>query len=420
MLIQTQDSGPTRQPSAVAFGFVLITVVLDLLAMGITVPVLPDLVLRLLHGNTESAALAFGALTAVWALMQFLCSPLQGVLSDRFGRRPVILISNFGLSFDYILMAVAPNLSLLLVGRILSGMAAASISTAMAYIADVSPPDQRAGRFGLISIAFGLGFVLGPAVGGLLGNLSLRLPFWCAAGLSLANAAYGLIVLPESLSLSKRTAFAWRRANPIGSWDLLRSQAGLLGLAGASLLSFVARQVLPSIFVLYGGYRYGWSQRAIGLTLATIGVCSALVGGALVGTMVRRLGGRSTLLLGLICGAVGLTILGSASREILFWAGIPIVTLWGVCPPTFQSLMSRQVGPDVQGQLQGAGASLVGLAGLIGPGLFTMIFAWSIGFGGPNAAGTPFFVAAVLMLGALVVTERVTRRTLAARADSVE
>lgn len=347
MLTRTEGLGGTRQNSAAAFGFVLITVTLDLLAMGITVPVLPGLVLRLLHGDTEIAVLAFGALNAVWALMQFLCSPLQGVLSDRFGRRPVILISNFGLGFDYILMAIAPNLSILFAGRILSGIAAASISTATAYIADVSRPDQRAGRFGLISIAFGLGFVLGPAIGGLLGHISLRLPFWCAAGLSLANAAYGLMVLPESLPLSNRTSFAWKRANPIGSLELLRSRPGLLALAGASLLSFLARQVLPSIFVLYGGFRYGWSQRTIGLTLAAVGICSALVGGTLVGSAVRRLGERNTLLLGLICGVVGLAILGGASWDILFWAGIPIVTLWGVCPPTFQSLMSRAVARGV-------------------------------------------------------------------------
>ena len=398
-----------RHGSSAALGFVLVTVMLDLLAMGIVVPVLPRLVLDLLKGDTARAAVVFGAFGAVWALMQFLFSPLQGVLSDRFGRRPVILASNLGLGLDYIVMATAPTLGLLLLGRIISGIAAASISTATAYIADVSTHEQRAGRFGLISIAFGAGFVLGPAIGGLLGGIGARLPFWVAAGLSLLNAAYGLAVLPESLPPSRRAALVWRRANPIGALIFLRSHRGLLGLAAASLLSFLSRQVLPSVFVLYGFYRYGWGERAVGLALAAIGVCSAVVGGGLVQPAVRWLGERRTLLLGLVCGAVGFAGLGLAATQVLFWAVIPIMALWGVCPPATQSLMSRRIGPSEQGQLQGAGASLIGLAGMVGPALFAAIFARSIKAGGTGAAGLPFMVAAVLMVAALAIAERATR-----------
>ena len=387
----------------------MVTVVLDLMAMGMVVPALPRLLQQLLDGDTARAAEVFGAFGATWALMQFLASPLQGVLSDRFGRRPLILLSNLGLGVDYVLMATAPTLGLLLLGRVLSGISAASISTSTAYIADVSSPEQRARRFGLISIAFGIGFTLGPAIGGMLATIGLRVPFWTAAALSLLNAAYGFAVLPESLPIDRRAPFAWRRASPIGSLGLLRSAPGLLGLAAVNLLSFLARQVLPSVFVLYGGYRYSFGERAIGFTLAGVGVSSAIVGGLLVQPAIRWLGERRTLLLGLLAGAVGFAAFGLAWNGALFWAAIPVMALWGVCPPTLQSLMSQRIAPTAQGQLQGASASLIGLAGLVGPGLFAAIFAGSIRGGGLDASGMPFLVAAVMMVIALAAAERVTR-----------
>ena len=245
--------GMRRNRAAQAFIFV--TVALDVLAMGIVIPVLPKLVEAFLGGNTARAAEVFGVFGTVWSLMQFVCSPVLGVLSDRFGRRPVILLSNFGLGFDYILMALAPTVRWLFVGRVISGITGASFTTAGAYIADVTPPEKRAAGFGMIGAAWGLGFVLGPALGGLLGEVSPRLPFWVAAGMTLLNAMYGLFVLPESLPPERRRAFSWRRANPVGSLTLLRSHHELFGLAGVNILYFLAHQALPSVFVLYTGYR---------------------------------------------------------------------------------------------------------------------------------------------------------------------
>jgi DHA1 family tetracycline resistance protein-like MFS transporter len=398
-----------RRPQA-ALTFVLVTVVLDMLALAVVIPVLPKLVLSFMQGNTARAAEVFGVFGTVWALMQFVCSPLLGALSDRFGRRPVILLSNFGLGLDYILMALAPSIGLLFVGRVISGITAASISTAGAYIADVSPPERRAAGFGLINVAFGVGFVLGPALGGLLGNVDPRLPFWVAAGLSLLNGTYGLFVLPESLPLERRARFSWRRANPAGALRLLRSHAELLGLAAVNFCGFLAHQSLPAVFVLYGGYRYGWDERTVGLTLAGVGACSAVVGGLLVQPVVRRFGERRALWVGLLFGAIGFAIFGLAPTAELFWVGVPVMALWGLASPAAQGLMTRHVAPGEQGQLQGAGASLMGMAGLLGPGLFTVIFAYSIS---PARAwhlpGAPFLLAALLLVGAMLLALRVTR-----------
>ena len=255
----------TSAPRRAALAFIFVTITLDMMAIGVIIPVLPKLVEDFVSNDTAAAARIYGVFGVVWALMQFVSMPVMGALSDRFGRRPVILLSNFGLAFDYVLMALAPNLAWLFVGRVISGITAASISTGMAYVADVTPVEKRAAAFGMTGIAFGLGFVLGPALGGLLGGLDPRLPFWAAAALSFANAMYGLFVLPESLPPERRRAFEWRRANPIGSLKLLRSRPGLTRLASISFLGSLAHAVLPSVFVLYAGYRYGWDTRRVGL-----------------------------------------------------------------------------------------------------------------------------------------------------------
>ena len=385
-----------------AIAFILVTVMLDMLAMAIIIPVLPKLVLGFLGNDTARAARVFGVFGTAWALMQFLFSPVLGALSDRFGRRPVILLSNFGLGIDYVLMALAPGLGLLFVGRVISGITAASMSTAGAYIADVSPPEKRAAGFGLISVAFGVGFVLGPALGGVLGQVDPRLPFWVAAGLSLANGMYGLLVLPESLPRDRRASFAWRRASPIGALGLLRAHPGLLGLAAISFLYYLAHQALPAVFVLYGDYRYGWDERTVGLTFAGVGVCSAVVGGLLVRPVVRRFGERRSLIAGLAFGMLGFVIFGLAPTGWVFWSGIPVLALWGLASPAAQGLMSRHVSPLEQGRLQGANSSLMGLTGLIGPGLFTTIFAYFIAPDtGWRLPGAPFLLAAVLIAAAL-------------------
>lgn len=389
---------PSVAPRRAAFIFVFITIVLDMLALGMIIPVLPRLVLGFEHGDTAKAAGVLGVFGTVWALMQFLFAPVLGSLSDRFGRRPIILLSNFGLACDYVLMALAPSLGFLFVGRLISGITAASVPTASAYIADVTPVEKRAAAFGMLGSAFGLGFVLGPALGGLLGGVDPRLPFWASAGLSFANALYGLFVLPESLPRERRKAFSLVRANPLGSLKLLGSRRGLLLLALLVLLGGLAHESLPATFVLYAQQRYGWAERAVGLTLAGVGVCTSVVQAALVRPFVGRFGERAALITGVACGAVGFAVYGLARTGAEFWIGIPIMALWGLSGPAVSGLMSSKVGPTEQGQLQGATGSLRGISGLIGPLLFTRTFALFISREAPfDLPGAPFLLASALL-----------------------
>jgi DHA1 family tetracycline resistance protein-like MFS transporter len=408
-LVAEAKSGARKRSAALVFIF--ITVVVDVLALGIVIPVLPKLIEGFMGGETARAAEILGVFGTVWALMQFIFSPVLGALSDRFGRRPVILISCFGLGLDYILMATAPTLWWLFVGRVISGIMAASYPTAGAYIADVTPPEKRAAGFGMIGAAWGVGFVMGPALGGLLGEVNPRLPFWVAAGLTLLNALYGLFVLPESLAPESRKAFAWRRANPVGSLVLLRSHPELLGLSSVNFTYFLAHQVLPSIFVLYTGFRYGWDTRATGLSLAIIGVFNIIVQAVLVKRIVARFGERMALFAGLLCGGVGYAIYGLAPTGIAFLSALPVFAFMGLVGPAAQGLMSRRVGPSEQGQLQGANSSIMGITGMIGPALFTLTFASFIGTHRDwRAPGAPFLLAALLMVVALVLAWRVTSR----------
>jgi len=403
-----KDVGAVRREAA--FAFIFATVMLDMLAIGIVIPVLPKLVFDFLSGNAEQTAKILGLFGTAWAAMQFFFSPLQGALSDRFGRRLVILISNFGVGLDYVLMALAPTLGWLFVGRVISGITAASISTAYAYVADVTPADKRAARFGLLGAAFGTGFVLGPALGGLAGTISPRLPFWIAAGLSLANACYGLAILPESLPHARRAPFAWSRANPFGALVLLRSQVGLLRLAVVNFLGNLAHEVLPSISVLYMMYRYGWNESVVGLTLAGVGVASIIVSGLVVGPVTRRIGERGTLMFGLVFGIAGFLIVAFAPTGPIFWFAIPVMALWGLEGPACMALMSRLVGASEQGQLQGANASVTGIALLIGPGLYTLTFAFAIGGGrDSHLPGAPFLIAALLLVAAVLAAWFATR-----------
>jgi DHA1 family tetracycline resistance protein-like MFS transporter len=401
-------------PRRPVFIFIFITVLLDMLALGIVIPVLPKLVVDFLSGDTARAAEIYGIFGTVFALMQFVFSPLHGALSDRFGRRPLILLSNFGLGLDYVLMALAPNLWWLFVGRVVSGVTAASISTAYAYVADVTEPALRAARFGMLGVAFGAGFVLGPALGGLAGAVDPRLPFWIAGVLSLANGAYGLLVLPESLPRKLRAPFEWRRANPFGSFVLLRSQPRLLGLAAVTFLGNLAHASLPNIGVLYMMYRYGWDERAVGFTMAGVGVCSMVVQGALIGPVVARFGERTALLAGLGFGVLGFAVFGLAASGVVFWAGIPLLALWGFASPAALGLMSHLVGPSEQGQLQGANSSIMGIANLLGPGLFAQTFAVSIGGGAWHWPGAVFLLAALILALAMIVARRTTARSLPA------
>ncbi|HKA80807.1 MAG TPA: TCR/Tet family MFS transporter [Xanthobacteraceae bacterium] len=404
------EARSSAAPRRAAFIFVFITVLLDMLALGIVIPVLPKLVVDFLAGDTARATEIYGIFGTAWALMQFLVSPLHGALSDRFGRRPLILFSNFGLALDYVLMAVAPNLWWLFAGRVISGITAASIATSYAYVADVTAPELRAARFGLLGVAFGAGFVFGPALGGLAGSIDPHLPFWIAAGLSLLNTLYGLFVLPESLPREQRAPFAWRRANPLGALALLRSQPQLLGLATVNFLHDLAHASLPNIGVLYMMYRYGWDERAVGFTMTAVGACSMIVQGALIGPTVARFGERITLIAGLVFGVLGFTVFGIAETGIVFLAGIPLLALWGFANPAALGLMSHQVDATEQGRLQGANASIMGIANLLGPGLFAQTLAFSISGGGGHWSGAAFLLAAAMVALAIVIAWRATAR----------
>jgi MFS transporter, DHA1 family, tetracycline resistance protein len=404
--VSEQNPQQSSRPAAVIFIFV--TVVLDVLALGIIIPVLPKLVESFLGGDTANAAEMFGLFGTVWALMQFIFSPVLGALSDQYGRRRVILISCFGLGIDYIFMAVAPTLWLLFIGRIISGITGASFTAAGAYIADVTPPEKRAAGFGMIGAAWGLGFVLGPALGGILGGIDTRLPFWVAAGLTLLNAMYGLFVLPESLSLEHREKFSWKRANPLGSLKLLRSHPELFRLATVNGFFFLAHQVLPSVFVLYASFRYGWNEGMVGLSLAIVGVCGMVVQGGVVKRVVADFGERRTLLAGLLFGMGGFLIYGLAPAGIIFLIGIPVFSLMGLSGPSMQGLMTRHVQPSQQGQLQGANNSIMGVAGVIGPGIFTLTFASFIGAQNSwHLPGAPFLLAVLMLMAAFILAWRV-------------
>jgi DHA1 family tetracycline resistance protein-like MFS transporter len=407
---------PTTTPApsvgSAAFIFILIMVAFDFLAFGIIAPVLPDLIRQFEGGDFARASSITGYFGFAWATMQFIFSPILGAWSDRYGRRPVILISCFGLSIDYVFMALAPSLRWLFVGRIISGITTSNVATAFAYVTDVTKPAERAKPFGLISAAFGLGFVIGPAVGGWLGNRNLRFPFWAAAALSLGNALYGYFVLPESLPPERRAKSAWHMANPLGALRLLRSNTELAGLSVVATLYYLAHNSLPSMWALYTEYRYSWSRRDVGLSLAVVGVCAALVSGVLVGPFVKRFGERRSLLSGLFFGTLGFAGFALATRGWMLLAVIPFIALWGIAAPAMQSLMSRHVDASSQGKLQGAINSLRAITGMAGPVLFTQIFAIAIAPSySLHLAGAPYYVAALLLFSSLLMAAYVTRPT---------
>src|SRR5271168_3933328 len=396
-------------PRGAALAFIFVTVLIDMLAFGMIIPILPLLVQNMAGGSAARGAEIYGAFGTAWALMQLIFSPVQGSLSDHFGRRTVILISCAGLGLDFILMALAPNLWWLLVGRVISGITAASFSTASAYISDVTPPEKRAASFGIIGAAFGVGFVLGPALGGVLGAISPRLPFWASAFMALANVCWGLFVLPESLPKDRRVPFAWKNANPLGALRLLRSHPMLAGLAGSYFLMNFAHVVLPSVTVLYMHYRYGWDMWAVGILLAGVGISSLIVQGFLVKPAVKWLHERRAMALGLIFGAAGFAIYGLARSGPIFWIGVPVMALWGIATPSLQTIMTRLVDPTEQGRLQGALASLVGLGSLIGPTVFTQTFAVFISTRADlKMPGAPFLLSAVLVFAAMLLAWRTT------------
>jgi DHA1 family tetracycline resistance protein-like MFS transporter len=400
-------SPPLPASRRAAFVFIFVTILLDMLAFGMVMPVLPRLIESFLNNDTAQAARIYGIFGTAWALMQFLWSPFLGMLSDRFGRRPVVLLSNFGLALDYVLMALAPGLVLLFVGRIVAGICSATISTSFAYLTDITEPEKRAATFGKVGAAFGAGFILGPALGGLLGGIDLRLPFWVAAGMSFANGLYGLLVLPESLPPEKRAPFRWARANPLGSLKLLRSHRTLARLAFVNFFAQLAHVVLVSVSVLYAGYRYAWNEQQVGLMLAFVGLCAMVVQGGLTGPVVTWLGARNAMLAGLAFGVAAFAVFGYAPTGVWFLAAIVLVSLWGIAGPAMMGIMTHHVSASEQGQLQGANSSVQSIAQLVGPGLFTYTFAHFIGVDAPlTLPGAPFYLAAIFLAMALLLAWR--------------
>jgi DHA1 family tetracycline resistance protein-like MFS transporter len=395
-----------------AMGFIFVTVFLDVVSLGIMIPVMPNLVREMVGGSYATATIWTGVFASCWGVMQFFFSPIQGMFSDRFGRRPILLISIFGLALDYLFMAFAPTLIWLFIGRMINGITAASFSTASAYVADITPPEDRARRFGLLGAAFGFGFIVGPYIGGELGDINIRLPFYVAAGMASLNWLYGLLILPESLPPERRaTRFNWSKANPVGSFVLLKRHPDLLGMAGVAGLYQLAHNVLPAVFVLYVGQRYGWSLAETGRMMMAVGVANVIVQALLIGPAVKRLGERRVLLIGLVCGVTGMTIYGLAPEGWMLFVALPVTAFSAFVMPGLQGLMTRRVEPWEQGQLQGANSAIMALGTIVGPQIFTNLFAFSIAFSGALAIhGLPMYAAALFMFCGLLLALRYARR----------
>ncbi|TMB63357.1 MAG: TCR/Tet family MFS transporter [Chloroflexi bacterium] len=396
--------------SRAAFIFIFITVLLDMVSFGVIIPVFPQLILRLQGGDMAGAAAIFGILGTAFAIMQVIFAPVQGALSDRYGRRPVILLSNLGLGVDYVVMAVAPTIPILFIGRLISGATSASFSISGAYVADVTPPEKRAARFGMLGVAFGIGFIVGPAIGGLLGAIDLRAPFWFSAVLSFANFLYGLLILPESLPPERRGPFRLRAANPIGAMRFLGLRPVLFTLGAVAFFGNLGHDALPNTFVLYATQRFNFDERAIGLSLAIVGVSSLIVQGFVVGRAVAALGEYRALLAGLGLGIAAELLLGLAPTSALFLIGLPIFSFFGLTGASLQSLATREVAANEQGQLQGALSSLRSICTIITPGLYTGTFALFVGpLAGLGVPGAPFLLAAILLASAFAVLARSAR-----------
>ena len=405
-------NNPPRRPRQAAVIFVLVTVFIDVLGIGIIIPILPELIKEFAGGSTPTAGRWFGILASTYALMQFLFAPLLGALSDRVGRRPVILISLFGLGIDYLIMAWAPSLGWLFAGRLVAGVMGASFTTANAYIADVSKPEDRARNFGLVGAAFGLGFIVGPGLGGLLGGIDLRLPFLVSAGLALVNWLYGFFVLPESLPPEERGRFSWRKANPVGSLAVLASYPLVAGLTAAFVFVVLAQRGLETVWVLYTGHRFGWDERMNGFSLMLVGVMAAIVQGALVRPIVARLGERRAILGGLAIAVVTFVGYGLATAGWMLLVFIVVGSIAGVAGPAIQSLVAGAVPSEDQGKVQGGIASLMSLTGILAPLVFTAgLFSY---FTSPSAPvelpGAPFLFGAVMYALALWSLVRLFRR----------
>jgi DHA1 family tetracycline resistance protein-like MFS transporter len=392
------------QSRKAAMGFIFITLLIDVTGLGLIIPVFPKLIEQLVHGGISEASRWGGWLTFSYAIMQFLFAPVLGNLSDKYGRRPILLFSLLGFGIDYIFLAVAPSIGWLFLGRVIAGITGASFTTATAYIADISTDENRTQNFGMIGAAFGLGFIIGPVIGGILGEYGARLPFIVAAGLALLNALYGYFVLPESLDKKHRRPFSWKRANPLGSLLQLKKYPSLGGLIGSLVLVYVAAHAVQSTWTFINIEKFRWSEAMIGYSLGMVGLLVALVQGVLIKFINPRLGNEKSTYVGLCMYAVGLLLFAFASQTWMMFVFLIPYCLGGIAGPALQSIISGQIPSNEQGELQGALTSLMSATSIFGPLLMTYLFAYFTTPGAPvKFAGAPFLLGAVLMLGSAVI-----------------
>lgn len=382
-----------------AIGFIFITLLIDVTGFGIIIPVIPKLIEKLINGDLSQAATYGGWLMFSYAIVQFFCSPIIGNLSDRYGRRPVLLFSLLGFGIDYMLTAFAPTTAWLFVGRIVAGITGASMTTATAYIADVSTPEKRAQNFGLVGAAFGLGFIIGPVIGGLLGQFGPRAPFIAAAILAFLNLLYGYFILPESLAPENRRKFEWKRANPVGSLLHIQKYPVILGLVGSLVLLYIAAHATQSTWSYFTMERFGWNEAWVGISLGAVGIMVAIVQGGLIRIINPWLGQKRSVYAGLILYAIGFTLFAFATQGWMMFAFLVPYCLGGIAGPALQGIISGQVPANEQGELQGALTSLVSLTSIIGPPLMTNLFAYFTGNKAPfYFPGAPFFAGAILTI----------------------
>ncbi|MBC7615389.1 MAG: TCR/Tet family MFS transporter [Pedobacter sp.] len=391
--------------------FIFITILIDCIGFGIIIPIMPNLIRNLTGGDLSEASRYGGLLLVAYSVMQFISSPVLGSLSDKFGRRPILLISLFGLGVDYIFLAFAPTIIWLFAGRIFAGICGASITTASAYMADVSEPEKRAQNFGLIGAAFGLGFIIGPVIGGVFAQYGVRIPFMIAAGLSLINWLYGYFILPESLKLENRRNFDWKRANPVGALKQIRKYPALLGLLGSLLILYIAAQATQSIWSYYTIEKFNWNTAWVGYSLGFVGITVAIVQGGLIRIIIPKIGNKRSIQVGLILYVFGFIAFSFASEGWMMFAFIVPYALAGITGPAIQGIISKQIPANEQGEIQGVMTGLMSLASIFGPLLMTNLFFY---FTDKNATvyfpGAPFMMAAVLTSIAIIICNRSLRK----------
>ena len=398
------------QQRSAAISFIFITLLIDVTGIGLIIPVVPGLIEQLIHGSISDASRYSGWLAFAYAIMQFLFAPLLGNLSDKYGRRPVLLLSLLGLGIDYIFLALAPSIAWLFVGRLIAGIAGASFTTATAYIADISTPANRAQNFGMVGAAFGLGFILGPVLGGLLGEYGVRIPFIVAACLSLINCLYGYFVLPESLAVQNRRPFQWKRANPVGSLKQLKKYPAVSGLVFSFFLIYLASNAVQSTWSFFGIKQFHWTPKTIGISLGLVGLLVGAVQGGLIRVVNPWLGNKKSVYVGLGLYAVGLFLFSMASQSWMMFLFLVPYCLGGICGPAIQSIISGQVPANEQGELQGSLTSVISITSVIGPILMTGLFSYFTKATSPvHFAGAAFFLGGIFMAVSLLLAYRSLR-----------